>query len=82
MSRFRLPSARTLVAVLAAPLLAAALPARTATADIVHFTDTYYSSASYSTVVGSANGYCDGDYIFFSGYGTAYRRTRYVNQCP
>ncbi|HEX6037222.1 hypothetical protein [Longimicrobium sp.] len=68
---------RKLAALLATPLLLAA-----ASADRVAYRDTYYSSASQTTIVGKGVGYCDGDYIIVSGYATSYYTTVYAPPCP
>ena len=76
-----------LLALIAAPMLlasaTAAAPAPTeGAADIIAYKHTFYSDATYSQVVGYAFGYCDGDYIVWSGYETDYYRYRFMGQCP
>jgi hypothetical protein len=78
---------RKLVAVLVAPLLlgtvsAAAPAASAAEADLLYYTEKFYSDASKTVQVGAGNGYCDGDYIMKSGYQTAYSTITYRTQCP
>jgi hypothetical protein len=86
-SSFRTALGRKAAALLAAPVLlgsvsaAAPLP-RVVDADVLYYTEQFYSDASYSVKVGAANGYCDGDYIMKSGYATAYSILVYRNQCP
>lgn len=78
---------RKAAAILAAPLLlgsvsaAAPLP-RAVDADVLYYTEAFYSNATYTVKVGAANGYCDGDYIMKSGYATAYSIVTYRNNCP
>lgn len=78
---------RRALSLLALPLLlgsvsaAAPLP-RAADADLLYYTEKFYSNSSYTVQVGSANGYCDGDYIMKSGYATAYSQIIYRTQCP
>lgn len=85
------PLRRTLLAVLAAPILLASVTAaaplatarvHAAAADRVAYKDTFYSSSSHTTVVGTAYGYCDGDYIVATGYETPYFTTKYYPPCP
>jgi len=84
---FRTTLCRKAAAFLAAPMLlgsvsaAAPLP-RAADADILYYTEQFYSDASHTVKVGAGNGYCDGDYIMKSGYATAYSTVVYRNQCP
>lgn len=82
---------RKLLAALAAPLLLASVSAaapnvtaeaHAAAADRVAYKDTFYSNSSYTTIVGTAYGYCDGDYIQATGYATAYFTTKYFPPCP
>lgn len=89
MFRSRLPSLRTLAAVVAASfvtasLLAAAPPAEPVAkeADILHYVQTFYSTHQHLVVVGKGYSYCDGDYIMVSGYQTGYWTIRNVNPCP
>lgn len=76
---------RRVLAVLAAPLLlgtaTAAAPA-SPSADQITAKETYYSSGSYTTIVGSAYRYCDGDLIMISGYETEYVRYKFIAACP
>lgn len=72
---------RKLLAIVAAPLLLAGTSAA-ATADQVTGKYTFYSSASYSQVVGYAFEYCDNDYIVASGYETAYSKWKFIAPCP
>lgn len=74
---------RKLLALVAAPLLlAAATAAAPSTADTIAYKHTFYSDATYTQQVGYAFGYCDGDYIVWSGYETDYYRYRFMGQCP
>jgi hypothetical protein len=78
---------RRVLSVLASPLLlgsvsAAAPLSRAADADLLYYTEKFYSNATYTVQVGAANGYCDGDYIMKSGYATAYSQIIYRTQCP
>jgi hypothetical protein len=78
---------RKLLAVFAAPLLlgtaSAVVPtASAAEADLLYYTEKFYSTASKTVQVGAGNGYCDGDYIMKSGYQTAYSTITYRTQCP
>jgi hypothetical protein len=88
MSTMSRPSRRRrILAAAIAPLLlstlSAAAPAATAAdADVLYYTEKFYSNATYTVQVGAANGYCDGDYIMKSGYATAYSQIIYRNQCP
>jgi hypothetical protein len=78
---------RRALAVLALPLLlgsvsaAAPLP-RAADADLLYYTEKFYSNATYTVQVGAANGYCDGDYIWHWGTSGAYSKIVYRTQCP
>jgi hypothetical protein len=53
-----------------------------AAADILWYRHTFYSDASRTTIVGAADGYCDGDYIVWHGYQTPYTTIRYYTMCP
>ena len=84
LSRF---SRRRILTAVIAPLLLgsvsdAAPLSRAADADILYYTEKFYSNATYTVQVGAANGYCDGDYIMKSGYATAYSQIVYRNNCP
>ncbi len=77
---------RLLAALVAAPLVistsaAVHAPAGKA-ADIRWYRQTFWSDASYTTIVGAADGYCDGDYIMVTGYQTPYNTVRYFTMCP
>lgn len=78
---------RRLIAALAlAPLVvftsASSAPAASADADIRWYRHTFWSNASHTTIVGAADGYCDGDYIMVTGYQTPYTTIRYFTMCP
>lgn len=75
------------VAALTATLLLGSVSAaaplhRAADADILHYHEHFYSNASYTVKVGSANAYCDGDYIMKSGYATPYSTLVFRSACP
>lgn len=72
-----------LMALVAAPmLLGSATAAAPVTADQVTYKETFYSSGSYSQVVGYGYWYCDGDYILVSGYETGYSKIKFIAACP
>jgi hypothetical protein len=78
---------RKAMAVLAAMVLlgsgSAAVPLhRAADADVLYYSEQFYSDATYSVKVGAANGFCDGDYIWHWGYPTAYSKIVYRYNCP
>jgi hypothetical protein len=78
---------RRLVAVLAPMLLFGAASAaapldRTASADVLYFSEQFFSDATYTVKVGAANHYCDGDVIWHWGYATAYPKYVYRYNCP
>lgn len=78
---------RKVMAALSVPLLLGSASAagplhRGVDADVLYYNENFYSDATYSVKVGSANGYCDGDYIMKSGYTTAYSVLVYRNNCP
>jgi hypothetical protein len=77
---------RKLLALVAVPMLVAAAAAAPApsegAADVIAYKHTFYSNATYTQVVGYAFGYCDGDYIVWSGYETDYYRYKFMGQCP
>ena len=80
---------RKLLAIVAAPMLMAAFSAaapaprvHASAADQITSKETYYSSASYSQVVGYGYWYCDGDFIMVSGYQTSYAKHKFIAPCP
>lgn len=80
---------RRFVTLLVAPLLLGALSAaapapaiHAVAADQLYYKETFYSNATYSQVVGVGYGYCDGDYIMYSGYQTAYSKYKFIAPCP
>jgi hypothetical protein len=75
---------RKVVALLAAPMLLATATAAApvgAAADQITYKETFYSSATYSTVVGYGFWYCDGDFIQVSGYQTEYSKIKFIAAC-
>jgi hypothetical protein len=75
---------RKLLAFAAPPMLlgsvaATALPTA---ADQIFYKETFYSTAAQTTVVGIGYGYCDGDYIMYSGYQTQYVKYKFIAPCP
>ena len=84
MSNVTRPVLRRLMTILAAaPLvvsISAAAPAPAA--DIRWYRHTFYSDVTKTTIVGAADGYCDGDYIVWHGYQTPYTTTYYFTMCP
>lgn len=83
MSRFTVRG-RLMAALIVAPLVistSAAAPVP-ADADIRWFRHTFWSDASHTTIVGAADGYCDGDYIMVTGVQSPYTTIRYFTMCP
>lgn len=78
---------RKIAVILALPLLlgsvSAAMPlSRAADADVLYYSEKFYSDATYTVQVGAANAYCDGDYIWHWGTSGAYSKIVYRNECP
>ncbi|HEU0078120.1 MAG TPA: hypothetical protein VFQ76_10755 [Longimicrobiaceae bacterium] len=73
-------AAASLVISISAAAPAPAAP--TAAADILWYRRTFYSDATRTTIVGAADGYCDGDYIVWHGYQTSDSPIRYYTMCP
>lgn len=79
---------RKLLAIVATPLLllgsaSAATPLEPAVdADVLHYSEQFFSDATYTAKVGAGSGYCDGDYVWRWGYSTAHSQIVYRNDCP